>query len=156
MDFTWSLRGSDEHDAGAAMRRRQRRLRSRHERMTVAMALTEMTHHTAPRGPKMARAGEGRYETQYTAEIRETPLPPRPPPPAGALQFVRRRARREAPLHRPRVLVPRHIMERLAGVALPWCPLLLYLCRQRSLCVTASEAFLSPWTGCDNKGAGMW
>ena len=42
------------------MRRRQRRLRSwlRHERMTVAMTLAEMTHHTAPRGPKMARVGE--------------------------------------------------------------------------------------------------
>ena len=42
------------------MRRRQRRLRSwlRHERMTVAMALAERTHHTAPRGLKMARAGD--------------------------------------------------------------------------------------------------
>ena len=49
-----------EHAAGAAMRRRQRRLRSwlRHERMTVAMTLAEMTHHTAPRGPKLARVGE--------------------------------------------------------------------------------------------------
>ena len=49
-----------EHAAGAAMRRRQRRLRSwlRHERMTVAMTLAEMTHHTAPRGPKIARVGE--------------------------------------------------------------------------------------------------
>ena len=46
--------------ATAAARRRQRRLRSwlRHERMTVAMTLAEMTHHTAPRGPKMARVGE--------------------------------------------------------------------------------------------------
>ena len=37
---------------GAAKRRRERRLRSwlRHERMTVAMALAEVTHHTAPRG----------------------------------------------------------------------------------------------------------
>ena len=46
--------------ATAAARRRQRRLRSwlRHERMTVAMTLAEMTHHTSPRGPKMARVGE--------------------------------------------------------------------------------------------------
>ena len=44
---------------GSAMRRRQRRLRQwhRHERMTVAMALAEATHHAAPRGPKTARAG---------------------------------------------------------------------------------------------------
>ena len=45
----WSLRSSDEHAAGAAMRRRQRRLRAwlRQERMTVAMALAESQHHTA-------------------------------------------------------------------------------------------------------------
>ena len=64
MDLTWSLRGSDEHAAGVVMRRRQRRLRSwlRHERMTVAVALAEMKHRTAPRGPKMARAGEYGHE----------------------------------------------------------------------------------------------
>ena len=46
--------------AGAAKRRRERRLRSllRHERMTVRMALAEVTHHTAPRGQKTARARE--------------------------------------------------------------------------------------------------
>ena len=39
-----------EHAAGAAKRRRQRRLRQwqRHERMTVAMALAAATHHAAP------------------------------------------------------------------------------------------------------------
>ena len=75
--FMWSLHDSDEHAAGGAMRRRQRRLRSwlRHERITIAMALVEMTHHTAPRGPKMATAWEGGNETQYPAEIRETPSP---------------------------------------------------------------------------------
>ena len=59
MDFMWSLRGSDEHAAGAAMRRRQRRLRSwlRHERMTVAMLLAAREHHTTPRG-RLARSGE--------------------------------------------------------------------------------------------------
>ena len=46
---------------GSARRRRERRLRSmlRHERMSVAMALAECTHHSAPRGQKMARAGGG-------------------------------------------------------------------------------------------------
>ena len=43
---------------GAAMRRRQRRLRQfmRHELLTVAMALAEATHHTAPRRRKAASA----------------------------------------------------------------------------------------------------
>ena len=37
---------------GAARRRRERRLRSwlKHERLTVAMALAEASHHTAPQG----------------------------------------------------------------------------------------------------------
>ena len=49
-----------EH-AGAAMRRRQRRLRQwlRHERLSVAMALAETNHHAAPRGQTKARAGGG-------------------------------------------------------------------------------------------------
>ena len=46
------------------MRRRQLRSWLRHDGMTVAMALAEMTHHTAPRGPKMARAGEGRERAE--------------------------------------------------------------------------------------------
>ena len=48
-------------NAPGAARRRQRRLRQwlRHERLSVAMALAEMSHHTAPRGQKMARAGGG-------------------------------------------------------------------------------------------------
>ena len=43
---------------GAAMRRRQRRLRQflRHERLTVAMALAEAQHHAAPRRQKPASA----------------------------------------------------------------------------------------------------
>ena len=47
-------------DGTAATRRRQRRLRQflRHERLSVAMALAEMQHHTAPRGQMTARAGE--------------------------------------------------------------------------------------------------
>ena len=55
---------------GAAMRRR------RHERMTVAMALAESTHHTA-RGQKYARAGVWGHEQNYTAKIRK-PLTPQP------------------------------------------------------------------------------
>ena len=60
------------------MRRRQRRLRSwlRHERMTVAMTLAEMTHHTAPRGPKMARVGEGVEHEQHDGlRAQKPPLP---------------------------------------------------------------------------------
>ena len=82
------------HVAGAAMRRRQRRLRQflRHERLTVAMLLAERDHHTAPRGQKKARSGEGGNETHNTAEFRETPPPP--PFPNGwraVLYAVRRR-----------------------------------------------------------------
>ena len=81
--------------AGAAMRRRQRRLRSwlKHERMTVAMALAEASHHTAPRGQRTARAGVWGHELNFTATVRD---PPSPHTPAGALQPLRRRARRVA------------------------------------------------------------
>ena len=63
---------------GAAMRRRQRRLRQflRHERLSVAMALAEKLHHTS-RGLRFARAGEeGREE--HDALRRQRPLPPQP------------------------------------------------------------------------------
>ena len=72
----WSLRGSDEHAAGAAMRRRQRLLRSwlRHERMTVAMLLAERERHTAQRGQKLARRGEWvREEVHGQAPVEPTP-----------------------------------------------------------------------------------
>ena len=57
-------------------RRRQRRLRSwlRHERMTVAMALAERTHHSS-RGQTIARAGVWGREMNYTATIRDPPTP---------------------------------------------------------------------------------
>ena len=47
--------------ASGAARRRQRRLRQwlLHERQSVAMALAEMTHHSAPRRQTMARAWAG-------------------------------------------------------------------------------------------------
>ena len=46
---------------GAAKRRRLRRLRSwwRHEQQTVAAVLATFQHHSAPRGPRTARTGEG-------------------------------------------------------------------------------------------------
>ena len=68
----WS-HANGEH-AGAARRRRERRLRQflRHERLSVAMALAEFTHHAAPRGQTMARAGGG-FEVHYTAKVRNTP-----------------------------------------------------------------------------------
>ena len=66
-----------QHAAGAAMRRRQRRLRSwlRHERMTVAMTLAEMTHHTAPRGPMMARVRAVEEQVSH-AGLRAQKTPP--------------------------------------------------------------------------------
>ena len=64
-----------EH-AGAAMRRRQRRLRQwlRHERLSVAMALAETNHHAAPRGQKKARAG-GEARNVLHGHVPEAPLP---------------------------------------------------------------------------------
>ena len=61
---------------GSARRRRERCLRSmlRHERMSVAMALAESTHHSAPRGQKMARAG-GEARVAQHGHIPEAPLP---------------------------------------------------------------------------------
>ena len=72
--------------AGAARRRRER-LRSmlRHERMSVAMALAEVSHHTAPRGQRTARAGVWGREMHYTATFRD---PPPTHTPAGALQSL--------------------------------------------------------------------
>ena len=64
------------------MRRRQRRLRSwlRHERMTVAMALAEVTHHTAPRDQKTARARGEESDELYDAKGLMTPPSSRPTP----------------------------------------------------------------------------
>ena len=61
---------------GSSRRRRERRLRSmlRHERMTVAMALAEFSHHSS-RGQRMARAGVWGHEQNYTAKIRKPPTP---------------------------------------------------------------------------------
>ena len=61
---------------GSARRRRERRLRAhlRHARMTVAMALAESTHHSAPRGQKMARAG-GEARVALHGHVPDAPLP---------------------------------------------------------------------------------
>ena len=74
---------SEQPVSGAAQRRRQRRLRSwlRHERMTVAMALAERTHHSS-RGQTIARAGVWRG---VVARDERHDLGP-PHTPAGALQ----------------------------------------------------------------------
>ena len=80
MDCTWAAAGAAH--ASAARRRRERRLRAhlRYVRMSVAMAMAEATHHTAPRGQKTARArGEERDEL-YDAKGLMTPPPTRPPP----------------------------------------------------------------------------
>ena len=99
------------------MRRRQRRLRSwlRHERMTVAMALAEMKHHTAPRGPKMARAGEEGHE-EYDAPRRQKP--PRQPELFKLFEEEPGGVRPEAFAEpRPQERVQRHIVGQLADFA---------------------------------------
>ena len=74
-----------ERDAGggtgSARRWRERRLRSmlRHERMSVAMALAESTHHSAQR-QKMARAG-GEARVVLHGHVPEAPLPQGSRPP---------------------------------------------------------------------------
>ena len=67
--------GHGEH-AGAAMRRRERRLRAmlRHERMTVAMVLSEKKHHTS-RGQNKDRTMGEENVMNCTAKLRKTPPP---------------------------------------------------------------------------------
>ena len=63
----------------ALTRRRQRRLRSwlRHERMTVAMTLAEMTDAPhCPKGPKMARVGEVEKQVTHASLRAKKTLPP--------------------------------------------------------------------------------
>ena len=64
------------HAAGAAKRRRERRLRQflRHERLTVAMLLAESQHHAAPRGQNKARSGE-EARVALHGPVPEAPLP---------------------------------------------------------------------------------
>ena len=64
-DFMWAAEGAAH--AGAARRRKERRLRTylRYARINVAMALAESNHHAVPRRQKMARAGEEDDEVHY-------------------------------------------------------------------------------------------
>ena len=60
----------------AARRRRERRLRQflRHERLTVAMVLSEKKHHTS-RGQNKDRTTGEENKMNYTAKLRKTPPP---------------------------------------------------------------------------------
>ena len=61
--------GGEESDACAYLR---------YARMSVAMALAEAKHHTAPRGQRTARAREEEREVHYTSAFRTT-VPPSDP-----------------------------------------------------------------------------
>ena len=78
----------DVDSVSAARRRRERRLRQflRHERLSVAMALSEKKHHTS-RGQRKDRAG------RWVRDVLHDQVPGAPTP-AGALPAVRGRARR--------------------------------------------------------------
>ena len=83
---SFKLLSMDIHSATGAVRRRQRRLRQflRHERLSVATALAEFTHHTAPRRPTMARArGEASDEMKYATGQKT------PPPRAASTEYYR-------------------------------------------------------------------
>ena len=70
--------------SGSARRRRERRLRAylRYARMSVAMALAEVNHHSAPRRPKTARArGWTRPEQIVDVPVPDVLVPRRLPPP---------------------------------------------------------------------------
>ena len=71
----WEDMGDGAH-AGTAKRRRERRLRAmlRHERMTVAMVLSEKKHHTS-RGQRKDRTTGEEYVMNYTVKLRKTPHP---------------------------------------------------------------------------------
>ena len=83
-------------DTGSARRRRERRLRSwlRHEQQLIAAVLATVTHHSfnkvgtasgVLRNLKTAtRTREGENEKNYSATVRETPLPSAP----GTQYFV--------------------------------------------------------------------
>ena len=77
----WAADGAAH--AGAAKRRRERRLRAylRYARMSVAMALAENNHHSAPRRPTMARARGEESEMNYAMGLTT------PPPEAASTQY---------------------------------------------------------------------
>ena len=66
----------DGATAGAARRRRERRLRMhwRHEQLSLQMLLATFQHHSAPRGQTTARSG-GEARVALHGQVPETPLP---------------------------------------------------------------------------------
>ena len=88
-------------DCGAAMRRRQRRLRAwaRHERLSIAMALATVEHHSfgptanaAPRGQTTGTSAREGVE----GEANDVPRHQKPPPPGTRPErLVDARCRRE-------------------------------------------------------------
>ena len=62
---------------GSARRRRERRLRAylKYARMSVAMALADSQHHSAPQHQKTARAG-GWVREEVHGEVPEAPTSP--------------------------------------------------------------------------------
>ena len=62
-------------DSGTAAARRLHSL-LRHERMTVAVTLSEMTHHTAPRGLRVARVGEEVENATHDGSRAQKSTPP--------------------------------------------------------------------------------
>ena len=115
--------------AGIAKRRRERRLRQflRHERLTIAMLLTETNHHADPRGQTMARSGRW-VRGALHSEVPEAPAPQEP----GTQHFFLdddsvpelggSRPDRLADV-RPQERVPRRIVEQIVDSA-PVLPLL--------------------------------
>ena len=113
------------------MRRRQRRLRQwlRHERLGVAMALAESTHHAALRGQKTARAG-GWVRGEAHGQVLEAPTPHEP----GTRYFNLddndsvpelggTRPDRLSAVSGPQERVPRRIVEQIVDIV-PVVPLL--------------------------------
>ena len=114
----------------AAQRRRQRRLRSwwRHEQQSIAAALATSQHHSALRGQKKARAGEGDFELNFAAKIGRHP----PPQAAGTVYYpmdvddvpAARGSRPDRLVDvRPQERVPRRIVEQTVDTV-PVVPLL--------------------------------
>ena len=71
--------------------------------MSVAMDLAESTHHTAPLGQRMARAGEDDLELHYTAKFRKHLFPSRSSAePPGPQERVQRHAVEQLAVFAPR------------------------------------------------------
>ena len=116
--------------AGAARRRRERRLRMhwRHEQLSLQMLLATFQHHSAPRGQTTARSGE-RVRGEVYGQV-----PGAPPPQAAGAQFFAMdvdevpaaggsRPDRLAPVSGPQERVLRHTVEQ-AGDVVPGLPAL--------------------------------